>query len=243
MNHVFRLIWSRNQGMLVPVPEGLTASAKGDRRRRRRVRRLIRKTLSPGQAVAVLVALGLAPAAQALPTGGHVAAGQASIATAGNTTTVTQESSRAILDWQSFNIGAGQTVTFRQPSTSSIALNRVTGSDASQIYGHLNANGQVFLVNPNGIYFAPGAQVDVGGIVASTLGLNGSDFMAGRPLHFRGASTAGVVNDGTVQAENGGYVAFIGRHVTNDGTIDAPGENGGEKVGHGSGGMSPLRAA
>ncbi len=222
MNHVFRLIWSRTQESLVPVPEGVTARGRG-RRHLRRVRRIIRKTLSPGEAAAVLMLLGLAPAAQALPTGGSVVAGRAQINQGADQTTITQQSARAILDWKSFGIGAGQTVTFRQPSTASIALNRVTGSDASQIYGHLHANGQVFLVNPNGIYFAPGAQVDVGGIVASTLGVNGSDFMAGKALHFRGDSTAGVDNDGTVRAENGGYVAFIGRHVTNDGTIATPG--------------------
>src|SRR5687767_8005791 len=103
----------------------------------------------------------------AQPIGGKVSAGQATIAQAnGSTTVVTQSSTRAAIDWQSFNVPAGSTVTFRQPSAASVALNRVPGGSPSSINGNLSANGQVWLINPSGVLFGKGAQVDVGALVA-----------------------------------------------------------------------------
>src|SRR5436853_3633853 len=116
----------------------------------------------------------------ALPTGGRVVAGQAAINQSGAAMVVQQGSAKAALDWNSFSIGSQAAVTFNQPSSSAIALNRVLGNDASEIYGRLSANGQVFLLNPNGVLFARGSQVDVGGIVASTLTMSSDHFMAGR---------------------------------------------------------------
>jgi filamentous hemagglutinin family protein len=112
---------------------------------------------------------GFASQSWALPRGASIAAGQAKITRQGGTLTVTSASSRAVLNWDSFSIGPSQTVNFVQPSVSSAVLNRVVGQQPSVIYGHLNANGQVFLVNPQGIVFARGASVNVGGLVASTL--------------------------------------------------------------------------
>ena len=89
--------------------------------------------------------------------------------------TIRQATDQAILNWQTFNIGASASVNFIQPSASSIALNRVLGSDPSAIYGQLTANGQVFLVNPSGVLFGPGARVDVAGLVASTLAIRDAD--------------------------------------------------------------------
>jgi filamentous hemagglutinin family protein len=109
-------------------------------------------------------------------------------------------------NWQSFSIGAGHTVNFVQPSSSAVALNRVLGSDVSVIQGALNANGQVFLINPNGVLFTPTAQVNVGGIVASTLNLSNEDFLAGR-YRFSGDSTASVINQGNIQTAPGGTAA------------------------------------
>ncbi|MCX8509985.1 MAG: filamentous hemagglutinin N-terminal domain-containing protein, partial [Rhodobacteraceae bacterium] len=204
--------------MLVPVPEGMRGVGAPRRSLRRRLRRLAAKAgggLAGG--------LALYPfAVAALPTGGQVTSGQANISQSGPGLTVTQSSANAILNWQSFDLGAQETVTFRQPDTNSIALNRVQGSNASAIYGHLNANGQVFLINPNGVYFAPGAHVNVGGLVASTRNIADQDFQSGT-YHFSGSNANGVVNDGTVTASSGGYVAFIGNHVDNEGTIDASG--------------------
>lgn len=115
-----------------------------------------------------------------LPTEGHVVAGQATLSQSGNTLTIDQSTSKAVLSWQSFDIGAGYTVNFEQPGASSVALNRVLGSDPSAIFGHLNANGQVFLTNANGVFFAPGAEVHVAGLVASTLGISNADFLSGK---------------------------------------------------------------
>ncbi|MCC6210699.1 MAG: filamentous hemagglutinin N-terminal domain-containing protein, partial [Burkholderiales bacterium] len=157
-----------------------------------------------------------------LPTGGRVVGGQAAISQSGATMAIQQSSARAAIDWQSFSIGAQASVVFRQPSASSIALNRVIGADPSQIFGRLSANGQVFLTNPSGILFAPGAQVDVGGIVASTLQMSADDFMSGRYLLRGNGTSAAVTNQGTIRALPKGYVALIAPAVVNEGTIEAP---------------------
>ncbi len=159
--------------------------------------------------------------AAALPTQGGVKVGSGIISQTGNQLTVQQNSQRLGLDWQTFNIGSSATVNFRQPGRDAIALNRVIGNSGSEIFGHLNANGQVFLVNPNGVLFAPGAQVDVGGLVASSLDMSQQDFSAGR---YRFASSSGtptgaVSNFGTLNATDGGYVALFAPQVSNAGSI------------------------
>ncbi|KAG0736851.1 hypothetical protein G6F24_018183 [Rhizopus arrhizus] len=93
--------------------------------------------------------------------------------------TINQQTGKMAVDWQSFSIGKGNSGTINQPGRDSVALNRVLGPDVSVIQGALNANGQVFLVNPNGVVFTPTAQVNVGGIVASTLNISTQDFLAG----------------------------------------------------------------
>jgi filamentous hemagglutinin family protein len=157
-----------------------------------------------------------------LPTAGQVVSGSGSISESGTTMTVTQTSAKLGIDWQDFSIGAGHTVNFVQPSSTSVALNRVLGSDPSVIQGALNANGMVFLVNPNGILFTPGAQVNVGGLVASTQGIGDDDFAAGR-YSFRGTSDAAVTNQGAIHAAQGGTVALIAATIVNDGSIVADG--------------------
>src|SRR6202044_2422070 len=108
-------------------------------------------------------------AVNALPTDGTVTAGTGRITQGGNALTVTQQSQNLSLNWQSFNIGRQSTVDFVQPDAGAIAVNRIADTNGSQILGRLNANGQVFLINPNGVLFGQGAQVNVGGLVASTL--------------------------------------------------------------------------
>jgi filamentous hemagglutinin family protein len=161
--------------------------------------------------------------ALALPSGGQLVAGQGSVASSGGTMTVTQQSQSMSLNWQGFSIGSGETVRFNQPSSASIALNRVIGNDPSAIYGNLSANGQVFLVNPNGILFAPGSQVNVGGLLASTLDVaSGSDAANGKFKLVSPSNRPGtVVNQGTISASPGGYVALLGGQVSNQGTISA----------------------
>ncbi|MFI4921763.1 MAG: filamentous hemagglutinin N-terminal domain-containing protein, partial [Gammaproteobacteria bacterium] len=171
-------------------------------------------------------ALGaLAPVlAFANPTGGQVVAGSATIGSAGsNGVIVNQNSQRAAINWQQFSIGSNEYVQFNQPNSSSVVLNRVTGSNPSSIFGQIRANGQVFLINPNGILFAPGSSLDVSGLTASTLDISDADFMAGRYVFSRdpGSSAATVVNQGNLTVTSGGYVVHSGDYVANDGVIQA----------------------
>ena len=175
-----------------------------------------------GKALCAALAAALAPAlAQAqLPAGASVAYGSARIATAGNSMTVTN-SPNAILNWQSFNIGAGSAVRFAQQNAASSVLNRVTGADPSSILGSLTSNGRVFLINPNGILFGQGAKIDVAGFVASTLNLADGDFLGNR-LAFSGGGGA-LTNRGEIRTSSGGRVYLIGSTVTNEGVIASPG--------------------
>ena len=164
--------------------------------------------------------LGFAPSSWGLPSGGTVVAGQARIDTRAGTLTVTEASNKAVLNWNRFDINPGETVDFIQPNASSAVLNRVVGEQPTAIFGHLDANGQVFLVNPQGILFARGASVNVGGLLASTLGISSVDFMAG-DWHLRGSSTAAVRNQGSIGAAPRGFVALLGARVSNQGLITA----------------------
>jgi len=160
------------------------------------------------------------PAASALPSGGHVQAGTAIITQGGDTITVRQTSQDVSISWQSFNIGAQDTVDFLQPSSSALAINRIASVNGSQILGHLDANGQVWLINPNGVLFGRGAEVNVGGLVASTLAVTDPGF-SGSTFNFSGAGAGSIVNQGTITAASGGYVALLGKAVSNQGTISA----------------------
>src|SRR5688572_3462071 len=151
-----------------------------------------------GLTVSVMLAFG--SNAYALPTGGAVSAGGASISSGAGTTTINQSTQNVAINWQSFSIGQAEAVKFVQPNSSSVALNRVLGPDASSILGSLSANGKVFLVNPNGILFAKGAQVNVGALVASTRNITDSDFMAGN-YKFAGTGAGTVVNQGSINAD------------------------------------------
>ncbi|HEX6550250.1 MAG TPA: filamentous hemagglutinin N-terminal domain-containing protein, partial [Gammaproteobacteria bacterium] len=166
----------------------------------------------------------LAPAfALANPTGGQVVGGSASISVPdANHTIINQASQSAILNWQQFSIGSNQYVQFIQPDSSSVVLNRVIGGNPSQILGNLSANGQVFLVNPNGVFFGQTATLDVQGLIATTLDIKDSDFLAGHYTFSKGSTApdASVVNQGNISA-NGGYVVLAGDYAENDGVIAA----------------------
>lgn len=178
---------------------------------------------------ACLLAAGFAsPLALAAPQDPNIAAGDAKISagkdvsTGKNLTYVDQKTDRAVIDWRTFNIDANDWVHFKQPSATSSALNRVTGGQASAILGTLTANGQVILVNPNGIVFGAGSRVDVGSLIASTANISNANFMAGKLVFDEpGASGAGIVQSGTITAAEGGLVALVAPHVRNDGLIQA----------------------
>lgn len=166
-----------------------------------------------------LYIIGTGATAYALPEGGQVAAGQAAITTAGSTMTIAQQTAQAIINWQNFGIGSGEAVHINQPNSQAILLNRVIGSNPSEIFGQLTANGQVILVNPNGVFFRPGSSVDVGGLTASTLNIANDDFLKGQ-LRFAGDSQNPVINAGSINAQNG-YVNLLAKEVVNEGIIAA----------------------
>lgn len=166
-----------------------------------------------------LYIIGTGATAYALPEGGQVAAGQAAITTAGSTMTIAQQTAQAIINWQNFGIGSGEAVHINQPNSQAVLLNRVVGSNPSEIFGQLTANGQVILVNPNGVFFRPGSSVDVGGLTASTLNIANEDFLKGQ-LRFAGDSQNPVINAGSINAQNG-YVNLLAKEVVNEGIIAA----------------------
>ena len=151
-----------------------------------------------------------------LPSGGSVVSGQAAITGGAGVLNINQSSQQAIINWQSFSIGAGQMARFAMPNGGSV-LNRVTGSDVSAIMGSLQANGNVFLINPHGVLIGNGARINVGSLTASTLDLSNRDFINGGSLNFHGDSAASVQNFGEITSL--GDVFLIGRNVSNAGTI------------------------
>ncbi|SDU03073.1 filamentous hemagglutinin family N-terminal domain-containing protein [Verrucomicrobium sp. GAS474] len=164
--------------------------------------------------------LGLWPVALlANPTGGTVVSGSATIATNGNTLNVNTGSSQTIIDWSHFGIDAGEITNINQPNSGSTTLNRVIGGNVSAIYGTLNSNGNVILINPNGVLIGAGGVVNTQSFTASTLDLSNSDFLNG-VQHFTGTSTASVVNLGQITA-NGGDIFLIAQHVSNGGSLTA----------------------
>jgi len=212
VNHAYRLVFSARLNAYVPAAETSRSHRKGGSSKS--------KAIATAISLAALCSLNTSTA-YAAPTGGTVTSGTLGtpISTVGNTTTINQTSGKVAINWNSFNIGSGETVNFVQPDRNSIALNRVVGQDPSQIFGNLNANGQVFILNPNGVLFGSGSQVNVGGLVASTQSLSDSDFKAGN-YSFSG-KTGSVVNQGSLTAASGGYIALLAPEVRNEGVINA----------------------
>ena len=176
----------------------------------------------------ILLALSLGGTACAMPTGGQIQSGQGAIAQNGKTMTVTQQSGKMAVDWTQFNIARDEAVKFAQPGRDAVALNRITGGQKSVIDGALSANGNLLLVNPNGVVFSKTATVDVGSLVASTAQLN-DPFMksfagstANLNLTIGEGNTSAILNEGTITAQ-GGLVALHAAQVENTGTISNPG--------------------
>lgn len=186
------------------------------------LKRSLRGLLYRRHAALALLAPGMAFAG---PTGEDVVGGEANIVRPDvNRTVINQVTDRAAINWQTFNIDADEYVIFNQPGASSIVLNRVLGGDASYILGHMQANGQVFLLNPNGVYFTHGASLDVQGFLGATLDMDPNDFMAG-DFSLSQANDAPisrqVINDGVITAGPGGYVVLAGDYTENTGVITA----------------------
>ncbi|MFI3158475.1 MAG: YDG domain-containing protein, partial [Methylococcaceae bacterium] len=243
MNRLYRIIWSEAQQAFIVVSE----LAKGHCKARSNSRPELadhdaRLQQSPphwpgrilGRNIAHILGISLLgvsmayaePGVNEVPTGGQITQGSGSISQNGNTLTVQQNSDKMIGQWNTFNIGEKATVNVHQPSANSIALNRINDSKPSEIYGKLNANGQVYLQNSNGVIFGKTAQVDVGGLVASTQQLSDEDFRNGKTqfkANGNSQNTGRIENHGHITA-HGGVVAFIAPQVSNSGSIQ---NNGG----------------
>ncbi|MCR1762788.1 filamentous hemagglutinin N-terminal domain-containing protein, partial [Pseudomonas aeruginosa] len=221
MNKSYTLVWNQATGCWNVASEGTRRRSKSGR----------------GKALVVAGAslLGLfcqAPAF-ALPSGATVVSGDAGFQTStdGRHMVIDQQSHKLITNWNEFSVRADERVSFHQPGQDAVALNRVIGRNGSDIQGRIDANGKVFLVNPNGVVFGKSAQVNVGGLVASTLDLADRDFLAGN-YQFSGDSGATVSNAGSLQASEGGSIALLGAQVDNRGTVLA--QMGGVGLGAGS---------
>lgn len=163
-------------------------------------------------------------AARANPNGGQTVAGSATIQGQGTSNViVNQSSSSAIINWNSFNIGSGEITRFLQPGASSYTLNRVTGSQSpSQILGTIEANGRIFLVNPDGFIFGTGAKINAGSFLATTHDISNANFMAGNfTFNIPGNPNAYILNQGTITANSGGFAALVAPAVRNEGVIVA----------------------
>ena len=240
--HSHRLVFSRSLGFCVAVAETVATSRKSasGESRRSATKASVGLALAavslamqaqglPGAGAALTgvaprPSLAAAVTAATLPTGAIVVKGSGSVSVNGANMTVDQTSQRLVTDWQSFSIGAGNSVRFVQPSSSSVALNRITGDDPSNIFGSLTANGHVYLENANGVYFAPGAQVSVGSLLATSLNVDVDQFMLGHLRLSGGSPSSGEVsNAGNIVAAPGGHVILAGPVVSNSGSITTPG--------------------
>lgn len=164
---------------------------------------MMRSTLIPLLCQTSIISLGVLSMTTlfANPVLDHVTYGDVVVQQEANTTTITQTSKEAVIDWKNFNINANETTHFNQPA-GGMALNRISAADgASAIYGKLTATGQIILVNPAGIFFGPSASIDVGGLVATSDELTNKDFL-NHHYHLTDhiTETGSIVNESTVIA-------------------------------------------
>ncbi|PJI76626.1 autotransporter-like protein, partial [Polynucleobacter brandtiae] len=162
-------------------------------------------------------------AVNALPTGGQVVAGSATISQTQTATSaamnINQTSQRAVVNWDSFNVGKNAQVNFNQPNAQAVTLNRVTSASASMIDGAIRANGQVVLVNPNGVTFGRGADINAAAVVATTMNIANKDFMDGKST-YKGNGKGAVINEGKISVNDpNGYIALLAPEIRNDGYL------------------------
>ncbi|WP_295933729.1 MBG domain-containing protein [uncultured Xanthomonas sp.] len=214
MNRIYRLVFNRHLGVLQVASEVATGHAGATGTGAARL-------AAPLLPFALACALAAPAHASGVPS--LSSATGATVSQNGGTLQIDQNAAKAVLNWNSFNVGKDASVVFVQPSSSAVALNLIDASrGASVIDGSLRANGNVFLINSAGILFGNHAQVNVGGLVASSLGLAGDDdngYLLARGDH----GAASVVNQGSIRAGNGGSVNLVGNHVANRGSISADG--------------------
>jgi filamentous hemagglutinin family protein len=160
--------------------------------------------------------------AEANPAGGTVGQGAATFSTAGSVFTINQTSANALINWQSFNIGAGETTTFVQPSSSSLVWNQINDANPSQILGNLNANGYVVLQNQHGFYVGGNAAISAHGLIMTTSPTPAPNLSAGSAWEFdTPPPTAEIINYGQITVAGGGPAYLIANTIENHGTISA----------------------
>ncbi|MDT4819176.1 hypothetical protein FQZ97_522900 [compost metagenome] len=210
MNKSYALVWNQALGCWNVASEMTRRRGKSGRSK-----------IVVAAGASLLGLLGQAPAF-ALPSGAAVVAGEAGLQTSadGKHMVVDQHTNKLITNWNDFSVGGDERVSFHQPGKDSIALNRVIGTNGSDIQGRIDANGKVFLINPNGVVFGKTAQVNVGGLVASTRDIADKDFLDGN-YRFTGNSGAAMSNAGSLSASEGGSIALLGAQVSNNGVIQA----------------------
>ena|GEM_PF-1224305 len=167
-----------------------------------------------------LLALSVFSSAKAAPSGGNIVHGNGEISTALEQTTITQNSNRLAIDWQSFNVASTEDVTFIQPNGSSIVLNRDFSGLPSQIFGNINANGQVLLLNSAGILIGKSASINVGSFLASDMETTIEDFSLGSfTLTDQNQTQGGITNLGNIQTKGSSGIYIAGQFIDNSGSL------------------------
>jgi filamentous hemagglutinin family protein len=154
------------------------------------------------------------------PIGEKVVYGQADFSREDNKLIINQSSDKTIINWSDFSISTNETTKIIQPSLSSSMLNRVTGSDISRIYGNLESNGKVYLINQKGILIGPEGKINTNGFIASTLDLEDCEFINGKDLHFISDLNSSIQNLGSIDGLDG-EIILIAPHISNNGSIEA----------------------
>lgn len=199
MNQMYRLVWRDACGAFVAVADFARGRGKAG-------------------ASLVCAAAAVITSAHAAGVNPQVIEGRATVDVAGATTTVNQSTSAVRIHWDSLGVAAGEVLKFVQPSAQAVALNLVTGSSATQVFGQIQANGQVFLLNPNGVVFGVGSEVSVGSLVAGTFKVDSFNLATGEVVLSRNGSEAAVINAGTLKVGANGQVVLVGADVRNEAT-------------------------
>lgn len=155
----------------------------------------------------------------AAPNGANVVHGNVNISQSGSNTIINQNTDKAIINWNSFDVNKGENVLFNQNSSSSIILNRVTNGLPTSIFGNISANGNVFILNQAGVLVGNGASINTNSFLAGAANINDNDFIAGK-YNFYGAQ-GNVINNGSIKVQDGGYAVLMGKNVENNGLISA----------------------
>ncbi len=183
----------------------------------------IKSLLKSGFTLTAIASFFFCHVAIALPENGQVAQGAATISQNTNQVVITQTTQNAVINWQNFNTSSTESVLFNQPNSSAIALNRINSGLPTQFAGQLNANGQVWILNPAGVLFTSTSKVDVAGLVATTHNISDANFMMGNYKFdlVPGSENSKIINNGLISVKDSGIVALVAPYVENNGVIVA----------------------